>query len=157
LKRVSNFVTTNRIRVEAHTALTPMRGRLFENHRPDFVLRDDLENAITAESPAVTEKIIRLLDEAKSGMASYGAALTLGNFILEEGVMGYIRRSVAGSGGRVRFIPVVDRAGAISWPEKYVKSDAEAAEANTAINDPTKRKISLESKKRELNAGGRRV
>jgi len=47
-----------------------MRGRLYQEHRPDFVLRDDLENAITADSPAVTEKIIRLLDEAKGGMAA---------------------------------------------------------------------------------------
>lgn len=28
LKRISNFITNNGIRVEAHTALTPMRGRL---------------------------------------------------------------------------------------------------------------------------------
>src|SRR6266550_643278 len=34
LKRISNFVTTNRIRVEAHTALTPMRGRLYQQYRP---------------------------------------------------------------------------------------------------------------------------
>jgi hypothetical protein len=158
LKRVSNFVTANGIRVEAHTALTPMRGRLYQHHRPDFVLRDDLENAITAESPAVTEKIIKLLDEAKGGMAGHGASLTLGNFIIEEGVIGYIRRSVGNQGelGRVRFIPVVDK-GEISWPDKYVKTDAEAVAVNKAINDPTKRKISLESKKRELNAGGRRV
>ena len=46
-----------------------MRGRLYQQHRPDFVLRDDLENAITADSPPITEKIIRLLDEAKGGMA----------------------------------------------------------------------------------------
>jgi hypothetical protein len=157
LKRVSNFVTTNGIRVEAHTALTPMRGRLYQHYRPDFVLRDDLENAITADSPAVTEKIIKLLDEAKGGMAAHGASLTVGNFIIEEGTMGYIRKSVSRSGGRVRFIPIVYPNGEISWPDKYVKTDAEAAEANSGISDPIRRKVSLESKKRELNAGGRRV
>jgi len=115
-------VTNNRIRVEAHTALTPMRGRLYQEHRPDFVLRDDFENAITADSPAVTEKIIRLLDEAKGGMAAHGASLTLGNFIIENGVMGYVRKSVDGSGGRVRFIPIVDRAGVLAWPDKYAKT-----------------------------------
>lgn len=157
LKRISNFVTNNGIRVEAHTALTPMRGRLFQNYRPDFVLRDDLENAITAQSPAITEKIVSLIDEAKGGMAGHGASLTVGNYILEEGVMGYVKRSVEGGGGRVRFVPIVDRQGVISWPEKYVKSDIEAAAANQAISDPTRRKISLESKRRELNAAGRRV
>jgi hypothetical protein len=157
LKRISNFITNNGIRVEAHTALTPMRGRLYQQYRPDFVLRDDLENEITAESPAITEKIIKLLDEAKGGMAAYGAALNLGNFIIENGTMGYIKRSVGASGGRVRFVPVVDKAGVISWPDKYVRSDLEAVEANRDIADPTKRKVSLESKKREMNAGGRRV
>ncbi|HEY1747823.1 MAG TPA: hypothetical protein VGG11_13810 [Xanthobacteraceae bacterium] len=157
LKRISNFVTNNRIRVEAHTALTPMRGRLYQQYRPDFVLRDDLENAITADSPAITEKIIRLLDEAKGGMAAHGASLTLGNFIIEHGVMGYIRKAVDGAGGHVRFIPVVSRQGVLAWPDKYVKTDAEAVVANDGIADPSKRKISLESKRRELNAGGRRV
>ena len=157
LKRVSNFVTNNRIRVQAHTALTPMRGRLYQQHRPDFILRDDLENAITADSPAITEKIIRLLDEAKGGLAGHGVSITLGNFILEAGVMGYIRKAVNGSGGRVRFVPIIDRQGALAWPDKYVKSDAEAAAVNNSIADPSKRKISLESKRRELNAGGRRV
>jgi hypothetical protein len=65
-----------------------MRGRLYQQHRPDYVLRDDLENAITSESPPMTEKFIRLLDEAKGGMAAHGASLTLGNFIIENGVMG---------------------------------------------------------------------
>ena len=157
LKRISNFVTTNRIRVEAHTALTPTRGRPYQQYRPDFVLRDDLENAITADSPVVTEQIIRLLDEAKGGMAGHGASLTLGNFIIELGVKGYIRKSVDGSGGRVRFIPVLSSEGVISWSDKYVKTDAESVEANRNVADPTKRKISLESKRRELNSGGRRV
>ena len=149
-------MTANGIRVEAHTALTPMRGRLYQQHRPGFVLRDDLENAITAESPAVTEKIIKLLDEAKGGMAGHGAALTLGNFIIEEGVIGYIKRSVAAQAASSASSRSPTRH-SISWPDKYVRTDAEALVANKNINDPTKRKISLESKKRELNAGGRRV
>jgi hypothetical protein len=157
LKRVSNFITNNGIRFEAHTALTPMRGRLYQHYRPDLIVRDDLENSITAASPAVTEKIIKLLDEAKGGMAAHGAELNLGNYIIEEGVMGYIKRSVAASGGRVRFVPVVGADKQPTWPQKYVLTDEEAVQVNKDITDPTKRKISLESKKRELNAGGRRV
>ena len=131
-----------------------MRGRLYQHHRPDFVLHDDLENAITAASPEITEKIIKLLDEAKGGIAGHGVSLTLGNYIIEEGVMGYIRRSVANLGamGRARLIPIESKDG-ISWPDKYVKTDAEAVRVNKDIAEPTKRKISLESKKRELNAG----
>jgi hypothetical protein len=157
LKRISNFVTINRVRVEAHTPLTRMRGRLYQQYRPDFILRDDLENAVTAESPAITEKIVKLFDEARGGMAAHGASLTLGKFIIENGVMGSIRTSVLGAGGTVRFIPIVNNAGTISWPMKFVKTDAEALEVHVYIEDPAKRKISLESKRRELNAGGRRV
>lgn len=157
LKRVSNFITNNGIRFEAHTANTPMRGRLFKHYRPDLVIRDDLENAITAASPAITEKIIKLLDEAKGGMAAHGASLTLGNYIIEEGVMGYIKRAVSASGGRVRFIPMIGADKQPTWPQKYVLTDEEAVRVNKEVSDPTKRKISIESKKRELNAGGRRV
>jgi hypothetical protein len=68
-----------------------------------------------------------------------------------------VRKAVNGSGGRARFIPIVDRQGELAWPDKYVKTDADAAVVNTDIADPSKRKISLEGKRRELKAGGRRV
>lgn len=157
LKRIDKFNTTSGVRFEAHTALTPTRGRKVGTSRPDFRLADDLENAITAESPAVTEKIIKVLSESKAGLPDYAASLTLGNYISEEGVVAYIMKLIRGGGGVVRFVPVVDKQGNISWPDKYVKTDAEAAEINATISDPTLRKVSLESKKRELNAGGRRV
>lgn len=157
LKRIEKFNTTSGVRFEAHTALTPTRGRKVDTDRPDFRLADDLENAITVESPAVTEKIIRVLSEAKAGLPDYASSLTLGNYISENGVVAYVMKLVEGSGGRLRFVPVVDRQGAISWPDKYVKTDAEAAAANVTITDPNKRKVSLESKKRTLNAGGRRI
>lgn len=157
LKRISNFITANSIRVEAHTALQSMRGRKYGKNRPDFVLRDDIENEITIQSPPITDKIISVLDAGKGGMAPHAAELTLGNYLIENGVIGYVKRAVEAAGGRVRFIPVVDRHGIIAWPAKYLKTDAEAIAANASINDPSKRKVSLESKKRELNGGGRRV
>lgn len=157
MKRISNFVTATGIRVEAHTALTPMRGRLYQQYRPDFVLRDDLENMITSISPVVTEKIISLIDEAKGGLASHGVSLNLGNYIIENGVVGYLMKSVEAAGGRVRFVPVVDKKGKVSWPDKYVRTDAEARILNAKITDPTLRKVSLESKKRELNVDGKRI
>ena len=53
--------------------------------------------------------------------------------------------------------PFLGRQGILSRPDKYVKTDDEAVGANRDIADPSKRKISLESKRHELNAGGRRV
>lgn len=157
MKRVSNFVTPDGIRVEAHTAMTPMRGRLYNRFRPDFVLRDDIENKITIASPTITDKIINLLDEAKGGMAQHGVSLTLGNYISENGSIGYVLKSVRESKGRVRFIPIVDSDGNIAWPAKYVETDEEAAKLNRTITDPARRKVSLQGLRRELNAGGRRV
>jgi hypothetical protein len=157
VKRIAKFNTTTGVRFEAHTALTPTRGRKVGTERPDFVLRDDIENEKTVLSPAVTEKLIGVLDGARAGLPDHAASLTLGNYIIENGVIGYVMKLVRGSNGPVRFIPVVDRQGNIAWPEKYVRTDREAIEANAGITDPARRKISLESKKRELNAGGRRV
>lgn len=152
VKRISEFKTTTGLWVEAHSALQPVRGRKHGTLRPDFILRDDLENAITASSPQVTQKIIRMLNEAKSGMATHGVELNLGNYIVEEGVVSYIMKSV----DRTRFIPVVNKKGEIAWPDKYVKTDAELLAVNKDL-PKEKHKVSLEAKKRELNAGGMRV
>jgi hypothetical protein len=134
-----------------------MRGRLYQHYRPDLILRDDLEIAITADSPVVTDKIVCLLDEAKGGLAGHGVPLTLGNYIIEDGGMGYVRKAVDGSGRRVRFVPILPRQGKIAWSDKYIKSDREATALNEHILDSSKRKISLDTKWGELNAGGRRV
>ncbi len=156
MKRISNFVTNNKVRVEAHSTQESVRGRLHGNQRPDFFLLDDVETSKTVDSVPVTQKIIAHIDEMKTGLASNGSILYLGNFIIENGTVAYIMRSVEGSGGKVRFVPVVDKRGVIAWAGKYVKTDAEAVEINADL-PAEKRKISLESKKRELNAGGKRV
>ena len=77
LERISNLVAKNRIRVEAHAALTPMPGRLYGHHRPHFVPGDDLSNAIAAEPPVAAEKVVRLLNQTRGGTAGRCAFLTL--------------------------------------------------------------------------------
>jgi len=156
-KRSSDFITTNAIRVEAHSVLESVRGRKHGDKRPDFRILDDVENEITVRSPVISEKITTILDAGKGGMPDYGSTLVLGNYLAENGVIAYLMRQVKGSGGIVRFIPVVDKEGNISWPDKYVKTDLDAVQANEGITEPSLRKVSLESKKREMNAGGRRV
>jgi hypothetical protein len=85
-KRIYDFIITNGIRAEAHTALTSTRGRLFKERRPDFILRDDIdiENEITVASLTVTEKISGLVDGAKGGLAGHGVSMTLGNYLIEN-------------------------------------------------------------------------
>ena len=156
IRRVSNFITNNGVRVEAHSTQESIRGRVHLAQRPDFILFDDIETSKTSDSRPTTEKIIDHVDEAKTGLSVDGCELYLGNYIIEEGVVGYVMRSIENSAGRVRFIPVVNKLDEIAWTDKYVHTDAEALEEN---KNRTKEKqvVSLEAKKRELNAGGRRV
>ncbi len=156
IKRVSNFVTNNKVRVEAHSTQESVRGRLHGNQRPDFFLLDDVETSKTVDSVPITQKIIAHIDEMKTGLAVNGSILYLGNFIIENGTVAYIMRSVEGSHGRLRFVPVVDKKGVIAWPGKYVHTDAEAWKVNETL-PREKFRVSLEAKKRELNAGGKRV
>lgn len=156
MKRVSNFVTNNKVRVEAHSTQESVRGRLHGNQRPDFFLLDDVETSKTTDSVPITQKVIAHIDEMKTGLAVGGSILYLGNYIIENGTVAYIMRSVEGSGGKVRFVPVVNKDGSIAWPGKYVATDVEAFAINKDL-PREKHKVSLEAKKRELNAGGKRV
>jgi hypothetical protein len=101
------------------------------------------------------QKIIRLLDEAKGGLA--GHDLSLSNDVADTREMSHVGKAMDGSGRRPRFIPIVLREGELAWPDKYVKTDSEALVANKDILNPCKRKISLKTERAELNAGGRRV
>ena len=156
MKRVSNFVTNNKVRVEAHSTQESVRGRLHGSQRPDFFLLDDVETSKTIDSVPITQKIIAHIDEMKTGLGVTGSILYLGNYIIENGTVAYIMRSVEGAGGKVRFIPIVDKQGVIAWPGKYVHTDEEAMKVNEEL-PREKWKVSLESKKRELNSGGKRV
>lgn len=155
IKRVSNFITNNGIRFEAHSTQESVRGRIHGKQRPDFFLFDDIENVKTIRSIPLTESIKTHYDEVKRGLAPTACTLLLGNYIAEEGSVAYVMKSVENSGGRVRFTPVVDKQGNIAWPDKYVHTDEEAVKINATL-PREKIKVSLEGKKRDLNAGGER-
>lgn len=156
IKRISNFVTNNKVRVEAHSTQESIRGRVHGAQRPDFFLFDDVETSKTADSVPITQKIMAHIDEVRAGLGTTASSLYLGNFIIENGTVAYIMRIVEGGGGKVRFVPVVDKKGIIAWPGKYVATDEDAFAINKDL-PREKWKVSLESKKRELNAGGKRV
>lgn len=156
VKRISNFITAQGIRYEAHSTQESVRGRIHGNQRPDFFLLDDIENSKTIRSIPVTQAVIAHYDEVKRGLAPDASMLLLANYLIEEGSVNYVMESTKNSGGIVRFIPVVDKKGNIAWPDKYVKTDKEAVEANKTLTRD-KQKVSLQNKKRELNAGGKRA
>src|SRR6266705_354024 len=108
--------------------LSTVLGRLYQQHCPYFVLRDDLENALAAESRQITNKIIRLLDEASDWIACRGVSLKLGNVIVEYMVREYIRNVTEGAAGLVRYIPIIGRAGQTARPDKFVKTGLQGIE-----------------------------
>lgn len=151
VKRISNFITNNKIRFEAWSTQESPRGRIHGEQRPDFWLLDDIENSKTIRSVPVTQGIISHFNEIKRGMSPQASMLVLGNYLTEEGSVAYAMESARNSGGVVRFIPVVDKQGNIAWPDKYVATDEEAIRVNATR--PTERQVvSLEGKRRSLNA-----
>lgn len=156
MKRISNFLTENGVRVEAFSTQESTRGRVFGNYRPDLYVFDDIETSKTKDSYAITNQIKKHIDEARSGLGVNGSIAYLNNYISEEGVVASIIQSLKGrSDCVVRNIPVeiggtFEHMGEPTWPGKFVKTKAEAAKANIGITDALRRKVSLEAKREEL-------
>jgi hypothetical protein len=122
-KRVSNFLTTNGVRVEAHSTQESVRGRLHGHQRPDFLLLDDFETNKTKDSKAYTEQVLKHIDEFKSGLDSKALILYLGNYITEYGSVQSLKdRSKLDKMLLYRDIPVsigLGANGVPTWPAKY--------------------------------------
>lgn len=142
-KRINNFVTTNGVRVEAHSTGKSVRGRLHGAQRPDFLLLDDFETNETKDSKAHTQSVIGHIDEFKAGLDSSAIVLYLGNYITEFGsVATLLERAKTDTRLKIRNVPV-EKDGQPTWPAKYSMTD-EDAKANN--------KVSLEDKKRQLGS-----
>jgi len=151
LKKVTEFITENNIKVEAHSTQESTRGRVFGTKRPDLYILDDIETSKTKKSYPVTIKIIDHLNELKAGLSVDGSVLYLGNYITEDGVIEHVLSGFKGNPkALMRDIPVVDVRGKLTWAEKYVKTNAEAVKINRMIEDRSTHKVSLEAKKRDL-------
>ena len=143
-KRVSNFLTNNGVRVEAHSTQESVRGRLHGHQRPDFLLLDDFETNKTKDSKAHTESVISHINEFKAGLDSTAKIMYLGNYITEFGsVQSLIDRSKTDNKLRIRMIPV-EKDGKPTWEDKYVMTDEELK------TNPNK--VSLEDKKKQLGS-----
>lgn len=126
-KRVSNFVTNNRIRVEAHSTQESVRGRLHGHQRPDLLLLDDFENNKTKDSKAYTAQVISHIDEFKSGLDSKAIVIYLGNYITDYGSIQTLKdRAKTDNRLHIRQVNILDGEGKPTWPSKYEVSDADA-------------------------------
>jgi hypothetical protein len=142
MRRLTKFITHNKIMVEAHSTQESLRGRLFRDQRPDFFLIDDFETNKTKDSKAYIEQVQKHIDELATGMAPDAAILYLGNYITEYGVVKRLMdRAKQDPRLVIHNVPVIDEAGAVTWPAKYALTDKEAARTG---------KVSLEDKKRQV-------
>lgn len=119
-KKISNFLTNNGIRVEAHSTQESIRGRLHGAQRPDCLILDDFETNKTKDSEAYTAQVAGHISEAQSGMDAQGIVLYLCNYITEYGnVNKLFKRSESDTRLKVRKVDVLLPDGNPSWPEKY--------------------------------------
>lgn len=142
-KRISNFVTTNGIRVEAHSTQESVRGRLHGHQRPDCLLLDDFETNKTKGSAAYTNQVIEHINEFKAGLDSMAIILYLGNYITEYGsIQLLLDRAKTDDRLKIRNVPVL-LGDVPTWPDKYAVTDEEAKQTG---------KVSLEDKQKQLGS-----
>jgi len=141
--KISNFVTENGIRVEAHSTQESVRGRLHLNQRPDILVLDDFETNKTKDSVAYTKQIRDHISEAMGGMSTDGVILYLGNYITEYGnVQFLIDRAKTDEKIRIMNVPVMVN-NTPTWEAKYARTDEQAKEQG---------KVSIQDKERQLGS-----
>lgn len=157
-KSIGEFVTANEIKVKAFSTQEPTRGRVYGRFRPDLFILDDFENSKTAKSEVRTQEVISHIKELFGGLSGHASVIFLCNLIHEDGSVARIMREGRDNKSyKIRQVPVYEGeflTGTINWEDKYVWTDSEAFQINLHITDPFKRKISIETKMRDLNVGG---
>lgn len=140
--KISNFVTENGIRLEAHSTQESVRGRLHLNQRPDFLLLDDFETNKTKDSKAYTKQVYDHISEALGGMSPDGRILYLGNYITEYGnVQNLFNRAKIDDRVVVHNIPVMDDQEVPTWGSKYARTDKEAKETGKVSIEDIEKKL----------------
>lgn len=156
-KRITDFVTNKieatetepeggRIRVEAHTTGTPVRGRQHNYKRPDMLWLEDFETEDTITSEAITDKVARHIASFKGGLADTGNWIFYtANYLTEFGnVQSLIDKAEVSSRMLAFIVPIYEGEwlkGEITWKEKYVWTNEEALGTN---------KVSIQSKKEKM-------
>jgi len=147
-KSIKEFITTNGIKVKAYSTGQSIRGEVFGEYRPDFIVLDDIETMKTIVSDARTKQVIDFIDELLAGASGDSNILVLANRLAEAGSVAYLEEKIKSlKDWKIRNIPVMDDLNNLIWPEKYCLTDKEANEYNSKIENKKERKISLETKK----------
>ena len=153
---VSDFLTSNWVRVQAITTGQPIRWLIFWPNRPDRLCYDDFETNITKKSIALTRKVIEHFDEMIPAIAPHWVVTFLCNKISDSWSVAWLYDKFENNPDWVIFEKAVVEDGKITWEDRFVFTDTEAEEKN---KDREKHKwvSSLESIKRTLNKDGRNL
>ena len=153
-KTIDNFVTSNGVRVTAVSIRQSVRGRIFGFDRPDCYVLEDFENNLTKKSAAMTRKVIDFIKELMGGLAPGAEVIFSCNKVSDTGSVQWLLDTAHQNPDfRVSEVAVIENGKSV-WPSKYVLTDEEAEKINATNPDPSTHVISLESKKRTMNADG---
>jgi hypothetical protein len=153
-KTISNFVTSNGVRVTAFSIRQSVRGRVFDMERPDCYVIDDFENNITKKSAVMTKKAIGFMKELMTGISAGAEVIFLCNKISDTGSVQWLLDTADKNPDFRKSEVAVIHKGKSMWPDKFALTDAEAKAINENKTDPSLFVKSLQSLKRTMNADG---
>lgn len=110
-KSVSNFDTTNKVKVRAASLWQKLRGALSKTDRPDLLVIDDIDVSDSVRNPDVIDKNYqKVTGETFGAMTKDGSAMIyfLGNTINQDGIVPRFRKEKKGTKGwRVFHQPLI--------------------------------------------------
>jgi len=136
---MSKFTTSNGVTYAASGSRKSKRGAVkvdigpdgeVETKRPKKVIFDDIENETTVKSFLTTKHIESVMNATIDGMDQIlGFWLLLGNYLsLRGNVARMINKYKDDPSVLMIMIPILDGMGNVTWPGKYVRTDAEERE-----------------------------
>ena len=84
---MSSFTLKSGVKLTAGTVGQKQRGHIQDAYRPDWLWFEDIEDRESISSQAITENVIRLCDEAITGLSFNGSWELTGNYIFDAGTV----------------------------------------------------------------------
>ncbi len=118
-------------RILAGSVESRIRGISHGIHRPDLIVCDDVESTASVNTKEGRDKVYRWLKRDVIGAGEFRKTrlVVVGNLLHEDSLLMRLRREVKSGEmeGVFKAYPLVDKHGAIAWPDKY--ADEAAVEA----------------------------
>lgn len=136
---MAKFTTTSGVTYSSSSARKTKRGNVkvditedgdIETKRPKDATFDDIENENTIRSLTATQQIERVMSATIDGLDQIiGSWTLLGNLLsLRGNVQKFISKYRNDPEVKIIIIDIMDDVGTPTWPDKYVRTDAEARE-----------------------------